>query len=58
MVKILTQIHSGIYNMEENKVIKDRIIEYYQILLENAVLKEDYENAIKYKKFLDNLKKC
>lgn len=44
--------------MEENKVIKDRIIEYYQILLENAVLKEDYENAIKYKKFLDNLKKC
>ena len=58
MVKILTQIHSGIYNMEENKVIKYRIIEYYQILIENSVLKEDYENAIKYKKFLDNLKKC
>jgi len=41
---------------EDDKKIKDRIIEFYKVLLEDAIKKEEYENAIKYKKFLDNLK--
>jgi protein-arginine kinase activator protein McsA len=43
--------------MEDDKKIKDRIIDFYELLLEDAIKKEEYENAIKYKKFLDNLKK-
>ena len=42
--------------MEEDKRIKQRIIEFYEVLLEDAIKKEEYENAIKYKKFIDNLK--
>lgn len=43
--------------MEEDKKIKDRIIEHYEDLLKSAIVREEYENAAKYKKFIDNLKK-
>ena len=54
----MIQIHSGIYNiMEEDKRIKQRIIEFYEVMLADAIKKEDYENAIRYRNFIDNLKK-
>lgn len=43
-------------NLENGKV-KDYIILYYQKLLESAVKREDYETAIKYKKWIEKLEK-
>jgi len=42
--------------MNEDKKIKEYLIDFYQKLLENAIKREDYENAQKYTKFLKNLK--
>jgi len=46
----------------ENKSLEDRkakefIIIYYKKLLESAVNREDYETAMKYKKWIENLEK-
>ena len=43
--------------MEDDKKIKENIIEHYEDLLKSAIEKEEYENAAKYKKYIDNLKK-
>jgi len=40
----------------KTKKIKEYIIEHYQILLESAIKREDYEAAAKYKQWIDNLK--
>lgn len=39
----------------EDKKIKEYIIEFYKDLLDSAVKREDFENAIKYKKWIENL---
>lgn len=59
MVKLLTLIHFGNFNMDklEDKKAKEFIIIYYKKLLESAVKREDYETAIKYKKWIENLEK-
>jgi protein-arginine kinase activator protein McsA len=43
-------------NNEETTLV-DYLITFYEDLLKSAIIKEEYENAIKYKKFIDNLKK-
>jgi len=40
----------------KDKKIKEHLIEFYEKLLESAIKKENYEDAIKYKKFIENLK--
>ena len=42
---------------DENIIVKDYLIDFYEHLMENAVEKEEYENAAKYKRFIENLKK-
>jgi len=42
---------------EEDKKVKDYITIYYKKLLQSAIDKEDYETAMKYKKWIENLEK-
>ena len=43
--------------MEDEKTVRENTIEFYEVLLENSIKKEEYENSLKYKIILDNLKK-
>ncbi|NPV13142.1 MAG: hypothetical protein HPY57_15350 [Ignavibacteria bacterium] len=41
----------------EDRKVKEYIIIYYKKLLDAAIKREDYESAIKYKKWIENLEK-
>jgi len=43
------------YFDDENRTIKSYLIEQYELRLKHAIDKENYEDAIKYKKNLDKL---